>query len=68
MSFTEIKNSELVAFKPESGTTEFQVILDGEHDTVWVTEQQIMDLFGKTRRTIGEHINNIYQEGELEKK
>ncbi len=67
MSFTEIKNSELVAFKPESGTTEFQVILDGEHDTVWVTEQQIMDLFGKTRRTIGEHINNIYQEGELDK-
>ena len=67
MSFPEIKNSELVAFKPKSGNTEFQVILDGEHDTVWATEQQIMDLFGKARRTIGEHINNIYQEGELDK-
>lgn len=68
MSFSEIKNSELITFKPESGSTEFLVILDGDHDTVWATEQQIMDLFGKARRTIGEHINNIYQEGELDKK
>ena len=67
MSFPEIKNSVLVAFKPESGRTEFQVILDGEHDTVWATEQQIMDLFGKARRTIEYHIKNIYEEGELDK-
>jgi hypothetical protein len=43
-------------------------VLDGEHDTVWATEQQIMDLFGKARRTIGEHFNNIHEEGELNKK
>jgi hypothetical protein len=41
--------------------------LDSEHDTVWATDQQIMDLFGKARRTIGEHIKNIYEEGELDK-
>jgi death-on-curing family protein len=67
MNLPEITNNELVVFKPENGRTEFQVILDNEHDTVWATEAQIMDLFGKARRTIGEHINNIYQEGELEK-
>lgn len=65
MNLPEIKNSEVVVFKPKNGETEFEVVLDGEHDTVWATEQQIMDLFGKARRTIGEHIKNIYAEGEL---
>ena len=67
MNVPEIKNSEVVVFKPEGGQTEFQVVLDGEHDTVWATEQQIMDLFGKARRTIEYHIKNIYEEGELDK-
>lgn len=66
MNLPEIKNSEIVVFKPKGGQTEFQVVLDGEHDTVWATEQQIMDLFGKARRTIGGHIKNIYEEGELD--
>lgn len=59
--------SEIVVFKPSKGSDEFEIILDGEHDTVWVTEQQLVELFGKARRTIGEHIRNIYKEGELEK-
>ena len=67
MNLSEIKNSEVVIFKPKDGQAEFQVLLDGEHDTVWATEQQIMDLLGKARRTIGEHIKNIYEEGELDK-
>ena len=67
MNLSEIKNSEVVIFKPKDGQTEFQVVLDGEHDTVWVTERQIMKLFGKARRTIGEHIKNVYEEGELDK-
>ena len=67
MNLPEIQNSEVIVFKPKSGQAEFQVVLDGEHDTVWATEQQIMDLFGKARRTIGEHIKNIYEEGELDK-
>ncbi len=62
-----MKNSEVVVFKPQGGQTEFQVVLDGKNDTVWATEQQIMDLFGKARRTIGGHIKNIYEEGELNK-
>lgn len=59
--------SEIVVFKPSQGNNEFEIILDGEQDTVWVTEQQLVELFGKARRTIGEHIRNIYKEGELEK-
>ncbi|GAB2610577.1 virulence protein RhuM/Fic/DOC family protein [Belliella aquatica] len=60
-------NSEIVVFKPSQGSDEFEIILDGEHDTVWVTEQQLVELFGKARRTVGEHIRNIYKEGELDK-
>ncbi len=56
-----------MVFKTSKGSDEFEIILDGEHDTVWVTEQQLVELFGKARRTIGEHIRNIYKEGELEK-
>lgn len=62
-----MQSNELVIFKPSSGDTEFQVILDGLEETVWVTQQQMMDLFGKARRTIGTHIKNIYLEGELER-
>jgi death-on-curing family protein len=60
-------NSQLVTFTPSNGQVVFQVVLDSEHDTVWATEQQITALFGKARRTIGEHINTIYSEGELDK-
>lgn len=67
MKIPEMINNEIIVFKPKNGDTEFQVILDSEHDTVWATEQQIMKLFGKARRTIGEHIKNIYEEGELDK-
>jgi prophage maintenance system killer protein len=58
--------NELVVFKSSGEGTEFEIILDAEHDTVWVTEQQLTELFGKARRTIGEHIRNIYKEGELD--
>ncbi|MEQ8910166.1 MAG: RhuM family protein [Vicingaceae bacterium] len=68
MGLADVKNSEVVIFKPKGDQTEFQVVLDGKHDTVWVTEQQIMELFGKARRTIEYHIKNIYEEGELDKK
>ena len=60
-------NFEIEVFKPYQGSNEFEIILDGEKNTVWVTEQQLVELFGKARRTIGEHIRNIYKEGELEK-
>jgi hypothetical protein len=39
-----------------------------ENETVWLTQEKMADLFGKARRTIGEHIQNIFLEGELEEK
>ncbi len=36
-----------------------------EDDTVWLSQAQIAELFGKAKSTINEHIKNIYQEKEL---
>ena len=58
---------EFAIFKPDDGNIEFQIIIDGKSNTVWATDVQIISLFGKARRTIGEHIKNIYEEGELDK-
>ena len=35
-------------------------------ETVWLTQKQMSELFGKDRRTITRHIQNIYKDGELE--
>lgn len=67
MDYSTIHKSEIVIFKPKGKLAEFQVVLDAEQDTVWVTEQQIMALYGKSRRTIEYHIKNIFEEGELDK-
>ena len=38
-----------------------------QDDSVWITQEQMAQLFGKAKSTINEHIGNIYKEGELEK-
>jgi len=37
-----------------------------QDDSLWLTQKQIADLFERSNKTISEHINNIYGEGELE--
>ena len=38
-----------------------------ENETIWLSQKQMAELFGKNIRTINEHVNNIFKEGELEK-
>ena len=38
-----------------------------ENETVWLTQQQMADLFNATKQNVSLHINNIYDEGELER-
>ena len=38
-----------------------------EGETLWMTQQQIADLFGMSRQGVNSHLNNIYDEGELER-
>jgi death-on-curing family protein len=59
-------NKALVAFKPAQGVTEYQVILDTGADTIWATELQIADIFGRDRTVVNRHIKNAYNDGELD--
>ena len=56
-------NYEIIKF--ENGGVELEVSVSPEEETVWLTQEQIALLFGKSRSTITEHINNIFNEGEL---
>ncbi len=38
-----------------------------QEDSVWVTQEQMTQLFGKAKSTISEHTKNIFIEGELDK-
>ncbi len=56
-------NGELIIYQSENGT-DINVRLDG--NTVWLTQQQLANLFQTTKQNISLHINNIYEEGELQ--
>lgn len=56
---------ELVRFDGENAPVDLNV--DWSAETVWATQQQIADLFGKDRDTIGHHISKIYDEGEADR-
>ena len=56
-------SGEIVMYQPDE-TIRLEVRL-GE-DTVWLSQQQMAELFGKDRTVIGRHIRNIYKEEELE--
>jgi prophage maintenance system killer protein len=62
----DTSKSEIVVYKSDDKSVEFQVLLDENEDTVWANQQQIIELFGKSRGNIIEHIQNIYSESELD--
>lgn len=55
----------IIIYQNADGKIELDVHL--QDDSVWITQEQMAQLFGKAKSTINEHINNIYKEGELEK-
>ncbi|VAW12025.1 Uncharacterized protein clustered with Type I restriction-modification system [hydrothermal vent metagenome] len=57
--------SEILIYQTEDGQTKVQARL--ENETVWLTIEQMSELFQKSRSTINEHILSIYNEGELVK-
>ncbi|MFC1532262.1 virulence RhuM family protein [Thermodesulfobacteriota bacterium] len=57
------KSTEFLLYQTEDGQTRIDVILVNE--TVWLSQAQMCELFDKDRRTISEHIRNIFKEGEL---
>jgi len=56
--------SEIVIYKTDKGRIKLEVRM--EHDTLWLTQQMMADLFQTTKQNIGQHLKNIFDEGELE--
>jgi hypothetical protein len=58
-----MENSEILIYQSEDGNTKVEVRMEGE--TVWLTLNQLAELFQKAKSTVSEHIKNIFEEGEL---
>lgn len=56
--------SEIVIFKTSDNTVSVDVRFEGE--TVWLTQAQLVDLYGSSKANVSEHIKHIFEEGELE--
>ena len=61
----ELPNSEIIIYQNQEGNIKIDVRL--EEETVWLTIDQMSELFQKSRSTINEHILNVYEEQELDK-
>ncbi|AJF06672.1 RhuM family protein [Geoalkalibacter subterraneus] len=58
--------SEVAIYQAEDGKTRLEVQL--EHDTVWLNQAQLVDLFQRDQSVLSRHIRNVFKEGELDEK
>jgi hypothetical protein len=59
-----LDTGEVVIYESSDGVARLDVSFRDE--TVWLTQEQMSQLFGKAKSTISEHIKHIFEEGELE--
>ena len=60
-----MQQSNILMYTTEDGVTKIEVTFD--HDTVWLSIDQMAELFQRDKSVIGKHIRNIFKEGELVK-
>ena len=60
-----MEETKIIIYQTEDGITKIETRL--ENETVWLTLDQMSELFQKSRSTINEHILNIFKEKELNK-
>lgn len=61
-----MNKGEVIIYQTSDGKSQLDVKLDNE--TVWLSQTQMIDLFQSTKQNISLHINNVFKEGELDKK
>lgn len=61
-----MNRGEVIMYQTQDGNAVLDVIL--ENETVWLTQAQMVELFNRERSVITKHINNIFNEKELDKK
>lgn len=57
------KDTEIIMYQSEDGTTRIDVRM--ENETVWLSLDQMAELFRRDKSTISRHIKNVFEEGEL---
>ena len=60
-----MQESNLLMYTTEDGLTKIEATF--VNDTVWLSVEQMAELFQRDRSVIGKHIRNIFKEGELKK-
>ena len=58
-------NNDIVIFK--NGELELEVSVSEDRNTVWLSLDQMAELFSRDKSTISRHIRNLFNEGELDK-
>lgn len=59
------ENSNIIIYTSDDGTTKLNVRL--ENETLWLSQKQLCELFGKSKSTISEHLKAIFDDEELDK-
>lgn len=54
---------QFLIYQSEDGSTRIDVMLEAE--TLWLSQKQLTELFGKAKGTISEHIKHVFEDGEL---
>ncbi len=57
------QNRNIIIYQSQDGKAHLQVTL--ENQTMWLSANQMADLFGRDEKTIRKHINNVFADGEL---
>ena len=60
-----MNHSNIIMYTTEDGLTKIETTF--EDDTVWLSIDQMAELFQRDRSVIGKHVRNIFKEGELDK-
>ena len=58
------QTGEIVMYQPDE-TIRLEVRMD--HETVWLTQAQMVELFQTTKQNVSLHVGNVFREGELNK-
>lgn len=57
------RESQFLVYESENGQMKIEVRLEDE--TVWLTQQLMAELFQTTKQNVGQHLKNVFAEGEL---
>ena len=59
----DVAKGEFLVYQTDDGQVKIDVRLEDE--TIWLTQQLMADLFQTTKQNIGQHLKNVFLEGEL---